>query len=768
MTCLKNTLKRRRGVTESSMVPLLPKACPVCSGKDITRIAGDYINVVSLTAIINFSISGKCLLRTFSTRCLGCGELNNPFTMANIIQSGFWPNSPKRLSYLFDQEVFRFWDGLRKNAPGTSENSFLEVLNTLAKFHGRHGKISPSIFSTAFKEWCFCQYKIDCAQHKNWLECPACAYEQHSSHVDGNCKLYRYKSSGKRTRSEFYDGLFIVNDMEVKPFIEELYQGKFGKVEKDVRCGGVWGAARNTARNKKSLDITGLEVMSCRHQLGQKALNMHQGELYGYALFLIKHHMVPRNVQFVFADVMCKLRKYVERVDPATAKKFTGALSVMHAKGHGLDCQVIWDGEWIDGTGRSTGEETEQVFSFLSRFCNTTKYQKPENREETLTEMILHWNKRKIEAQAEYLVKKYKKVQGDLLQHEKDVKTALDKFDVQPDFADLKSEIRAIASKVSVPSATSLTDSAKILLLFHDLKRQVNDHEEFSFLASICPNLPDLSVLNIQLLRKKKEDKIKILRSLIKSNGQNIDPNDVLSVVTVGFERMMESVYFEKVHWLTRIKKVADTSKQRFILRKKVSKTTTSMQNLVTLYNEFSREKVVFDDVIKGSFKWILDLQQRLYPRGFTDIEKRCVLISQMKKERCEEELVILQLEMKKYLRFYGNKCLTMEQEIKIIWKVQRFSGNCSLSEKDTYTLSICCARRCLCFKEFFRIQMSNMMKKTILKRKTRMKLLWKSSNRFSIMISITMVLTLKMTKMKLEMKSILTLIWFYPLEMTS
>eukprot|EP00111_Clytia_hemisphaerica_P013439 TCONS_00039461-protein len=382
--------------------------------------------------------------------------------------------------------------------------------------------------------------------------------------------------------------------------------------------------------------------------------------------------------------------------------------------------------------------------------------------------MILHWNKRKIEAQAEYLVKKYKKVQGDLLQHEKDVKTALDKFDVQPDFADLKSEIRAIASKVSVPSATSLTDSAKILLLFHDLKRQVNDHEEFSFLASICPNLPDLSVLNIQLLRKKKEDKIKILRSLIKSNGQNIDPNDVLSVVTVGFERMMESVYFEKVHWLTRIKKVADTSKQRFILRKKVSKTTTSMQNLVTLYNEFSREKVVFDDVIKGSFKWILDLQQRLYPRGFTDIEKRCVLISQMKKERCEEELVILQLEMKKYLRFYGNKCLTMEQEIKIIWKVQRFSANCSLSEKDTYTLSICCARRCLCFKEFFRIQMSNMMKKTILKRKTRMKMLWKSSNRFSIMISMTMVLTLKMTKMKLEMKSILTLIWFYPLEMTS
>jgi len=640
---------------KSSMVPLLPKVCSSCKGKEVTRIPGDHINFVSFT--------GKYSLRLFTTRCLECGAFDNPFTIPNIVQSGFWPNSPKKLSYLFDQKLFRFWDGLRKNAPGTSENSFLEVLNTLAKFHGRPGKITPSIFSTAFKEWCFCQYRIDCAQNKNWLECPACAFEQHSSHVDGNCKLYHYKNAGTRTRSEFYDGLFIVNGVTVKPFIQELYQGKFGKVKNEVRCGGVWSAARNTARNKKSLDITGLEVMSCRHQLGQKALNMHQGELYGYALFLIKHHMIPRKVQFVYADVMCKLRKFVERIDPETATKFTGALSVMHAKGHALDCQVLWDGEWIDGTGRSTGEETEQIFSFLSRFCNTTKYQKPENREETLTEMILFWNKRKIEAQAEYLVKKYKKVQADLTQHQTDVRTALEKFDIRLNFTELKNEIQAIACKVTVPSTASLTDSAKIMLLFHSLKGQANT-EEFSFLASICPNLPDVSVLNIPLLQKKKDVKIKMLRDLIKSYGPH-DPNDVLSLVTVGYQRMMENIYFEKVHWLTRIKKIADTSKQRFVLRKKASKATTAMQNLVTLYNEFARDKVVYDDVIKGSFKWVIDLQQSRYPRGFTDIEKRCVLISQLKKQRCEEELLILQLEMRKYLRFYGNKCLAMEQEIR-------------------------------------------------------------------------------------------------------
>ncbi len=53
--------------------------------------------------------------------------------------------------------------------------------------------------------------------------------------------------------------------------------------------------------------------------------------------------------------------------------------------------KVLWDGEWVDGTGRSTGEETEQVFSFLSRFCNTTKYQKPESKLTFLFNLKIIW-----------------------------------------------------------------------------------------------------------------------------------------------------------------------------------------------------------------------------------------------------------------------------------------------------------------------------------------------------------------------------------------
>ena len=67
---------------------------------------------------------------------------------------------------------------------------------------------------------------------------------------------------------------------------------------------------------------------------------MFQGELYGYPLYLIKHIASNQDVTFCFDDVMCKLWKFVNRHAPSIAKEIIPALSVMHAKGHLLDCQV--------------------------------------------------------------------------------------------------------------------------------------------------------------------------------------------------------------------------------------------------------------------------------------------------------------------------------------------------------------------------------------------------------------------------------------------
>ena len=50
--------------------------------------------------------------------------------------------------------------------------------------------------------------------------------------------------------------------------------------------------------------------------------------------------MIPRKVKFVFADVMCKLWGFMKEKQPSIEFGIQPALSVMHAKGHSLDCQV--------------------------------------------------------------------------------------------------------------------------------------------------------------------------------------------------------------------------------------------------------------------------------------------------------------------------------------------------------------------------------------------------------------------------------------------
>ena len=67
---------------------------------------------------------------------------------------------------------------------------------------------------------------------------------------------------------------------------------------------------------------------------------MHRGELFGYGMYLIKNFALKQNVKFIFADVICKLWNFMVRLDPTIGENAKGALSVMHAKGHSLDCQV--------------------------------------------------------------------------------------------------------------------------------------------------------------------------------------------------------------------------------------------------------------------------------------------------------------------------------------------------------------------------------------------------------------------------------------------
>ncbi|XP_066935431.1 uncharacterized protein [Clytia hemisphaerica] len=199
------------------------------------------------------------------------------------------------------------------------------------------------------------------------------------------------------------------------------------------------------------------------------------------------------------------------------------------------------------------------------------------------------------------------------------------------------------------------------------MKTDLYDDPEYLELKRTCPVLPDISPLRIPMLLKSKADKKKLLHDLVKSVEKNKkhDISNLLSYLTVGFQRLMESTYFEKVHHLVRVEQLADTAKQRTVLRKKAFACNSIIKTLVTSYNSIAIDLVLVDDVLRGVFEWKVKLFTQAYPPEFTDVTKRAVLESFTKKKRCEEELVILEQDMTKYLRYYGNICLELEQQIK-------------------------------------------------------------------------------------------------------
>ena len=81
-------------------------------------------------------------------------------------------------------------------------------------------------------------------------------------------------------------------------------------------------------------------MATCRHVVAQKALNMFRGEIFGYPMYLVKKYMMVKGVVFCFADVMCKLWGFMIKKDSSIKSSIQPALSVMHAKGHSMDCQV--------------------------------------------------------------------------------------------------------------------------------------------------------------------------------------------------------------------------------------------------------------------------------------------------------------------------------------------------------------------------------------------------------------------------------------------
>ncbi|XP_069193779.1 uncharacterized protein [Procambarus clarkii] len=72
-----------------------------------------------------------------------------------------------------------------------------------------------------------------------------------------------------------------------------------------------------------------------------------------------------------------------------------------------LKTKVLYGGRWQHGSGLTTGEETEQIFSYMSRYNSTTKNMLKAEREEELSESSYFWNQRKHDSLARVLASRF-------------------------------------------------------------------------------------------------------------------------------------------------------------------------------------------------------------------------------------------------------------------------------------------------------------------------------------------------------------------------
>ncbi|KAE8293445.1 hypothetical protein D5F01_LYC08557 [Larimichthys crocea] len=182
-----------------------------------------------------------------SVNC-SCGK-TLPVTISDLVESGYWP-ATVNFETLYMVDLFTTYEDLKITAPGMSRQAFVSMLECRTKLFGRSGKICGDTMQRAFLEWAYAKFEVDKLSQVQHFQCPACTPSMLAVAVDGNRKLYRFKS--QPGSDGFFDGVFLASDAEVSSFVDYIH-GTTGHNPGKGRCGaGQWTAARESANKSAS------------------------------------------------------------------------------------------------------------------------------------------------------------------------------------------------------------------------------------------------------------------------------------------------------------------------------------------------------------------------------------------------------------------------------------------------------------------------------------------------------------------------------------
>ncbi|CAB1459566.1 unnamed protein product [Pleuronectes platessa] len=112
------------------------------------------------------------------------------------------------------------------------------------------GKICGDTMQKAFLEWTYTKFEVEKLSQVQHFRYPACKPSMLAVAVDGNRKLYRFKS--QPGPGGFFVGVFLAKDSEVSSFVDYIH-GTTKHNPAKGRCGtSQWAAARESANKSAS------------------------------------------------------------------------------------------------------------------------------------------------------------------------------------------------------------------------------------------------------------------------------------------------------------------------------------------------------------------------------------------------------------------------------------------------------------------------------------------------------------------------------------
>eukprot|EP00794_Sanderia_malayensis_P015848 gene15848-17446_t len=286
------------------------------------------------------------------------------------------------------------------------------------------------------------------------------------------------------------------------------------------------------------------------------------------------------------------------------------------------------------------------------------------DREEALTEFMMAWNKRKILKLPKDLCTRYLKTNKELLIVSEKIESSFKEMSITETDAEVHSwieEIKLLASvDHSVETDATLSEKAEYILLAAMSKEDQQ--------VQVLPELQQLPVPLISKLRFKdipssKTGRVSRLTQLSEKYYSFDDSfhtahGELIMCIIDMVKRQIEKMCYNMSHYSFLIKKIADRSKWRHVLRKLISKEKATLSLCIDSYESCLQlndpcsvmTKKIKEDILAGNFPW-----RRVHElSGNVDIaDKRLIVQWCLVRDRLSEEKNIIIKEMHSYLSYY-------------------------------------------------------------------------------------------------------------------